>query len=153
MNLQHEPFHLVSWASSQEKITKRRDLHRESSRGSILSLQLWINLEHWSKKTIWTIACQASMCFTISQSLLKFIFIESVILSNHLILCHPLLLLPLIFSSIRVFSNESVLHIMGPKYWHFSFSISLSNEYLGFISFRIDWFDHFAVQETLKSLL
>ena len=73
--------------------------------------------------------------------------------SSHLILCHPLLLLPLIFLSIRVFSNESVLHIRWPKYWNFSFSISLSNEYSGLISFRIDWFDVLEVQETLKGLL
>ena len=79
--------------------------------------------------------------------------IESVMPSNHLILCHPLLLLPLIFPSLRVFSNESVLHIRWPKYWGFSFSISPSNECSGLISFRIDWFDLFAVQGTLKSLL
>ena len=78
---------------------------------------------------------------------------ESVMPSNHLILCHPLLLLPSIFPSIRVFSNESVLHIRWPKYWSFSFSISPSNEYPGLILFRIDWFDLLAVQETLKSLL
>ena len=80
-------------------------------------------------------------------------FIQLVMPSNHLILCHPLLLLPLIFPSIRVFSNESVLCIRWPKYWRFSFSISPSNEYSGLISFRIDWFDHFAVQGTLESLL
>ena len=85
--------------------------------------------------------------------LLKLMSIESVMPSNHLILCHPLLLLPSIFSSIRVFSNESVLHIRWPKYWSFSFSMSLSNEYSGLISFRIDWFDFLAVQGTLKSLL
>ena len=79
--------------------------------------------------------------------------IESVIPSNHLILCHPLLLPPSIFPSIRVFSNESVLHIRWPKYWSFSFSISPSSEYSGLISFRMDWLDHFAVQGTLKSLL
>ena len=85
--------------------------------------------------------------------LLKLMSIESVMLSNHLILCHPLLLAPLIFHSIRIFSNESVLHIRWPKYWSFSFSISSFNEYLGLISFRIDWFDLLAVQGTLKSLL
>ena len=89
---------------------------------------------------------------TISQSLLKFVSIESVMLSNHLILCHPLLL-PSIFPSIRVFSNESVLCIRWPKYWSFSYSISPSNEYSGLISFRIDWFDLLAIQGTLKSLL
>ena len=82
--------------------------------------------------TPWTAACQASLSFTISQSLLKFLFIESMMLSNHLILCHPLFLLPSIFPSIRVFSNESVLCIRWPEYWSFSFSISLSNEYSGF---------------------
>ena len=91
------------------------------------------------------------MFFTISQSLLKFVPTESVMPSNHLILCRPLLLLPPIPHSIRVFSNESVLCIKWPKYW--SFSISPSNEYSGLISFRMDWFDLLAVQETLKSLL
>ena len=89
---------------------------------------------------------------TISQSLLKLISIELVMLSNHLILCHPLLLLPSVFPSIRVFSNEPVLRIRWPKYWSFSFSISPSNEYSGLISFRIDWFDLLAGQGTLKSL-
>ena len=103
--------------------------------------------------TAWTIARQASLSFTISQSLLKFMSIESVIPSNHLILCHPLLLLPSIFSSIRVFSNEPALSIRWPKYWSFSFSISASNEYSELISFRIDWFNLLAVQGTLKSLL
>ena len=92
-------------------------------------------------------------CFTNSWSLLKLMSIELVMPSNHLILCHPLLLLPSIFPSIRVFSNESVLHIRWPKYWRFSFSISPFNEYSGLISFRIDWFDFLPVQETLKSLL
>ena len=91
--------------------------------------------------------------FTISRNLLKLMSIESVMPSNQLILCHPLLLLPLIFPSIRIFSNESVLCIRWPKCWSFSFSISPSNEYSGLISFRIDWFDLLAVQETLKSLL
>ena len=103
--------------------------------------------------TIWTAAHQASLSFTISRSLLKLMSIESVMPSNHLIHCHPLLLLHSIFPSIRVFCNESVLHIRWPKYWSFSFSISLSNEYSGLISFRIDWFDLLAVQGTLKSLL
>ena len=106
--------------------------------------------------TLWdprTAECQASLSFTNSQSLLKLMSIESVMPSNHLILCRPLLLLPSISSSIRVFSNESVHHIRWSKYWSFSFSICPSNEYLeGLISFRIDWFD-LAVQGTLKSLL
>ena len=100
-----------------------------------------------------TAARQASLSFNISQSLLKPMSIELVIPSNHLILCHPLLLLPSIFPSIRVFSNELVLCIRWPKYWSFSFSISPSNEYSGLISFRIDWVDLLAVQGTLKSLL
>ena len=103
--------------------------------------------------TPWTIADQASLSITNSQSLLKFMSIESVMPSNHLILSHPLLLLPSIFPSIRVFSNESVVHIRWPKYWSFSFSISPSNEYSGLTFFRIDWFDLLAVQETLKNLL
>ena len=102
--------------------------------------------------TQWTAAYQASLSITNSQNLLKLMSIELVMPSNHLILCLPLLL-PSIFPSIRVFSNESVLHIRWPKYWSFSFSISPSNEYLGLISFRIDWFDLLVVQGTLKSLL
>ena len=93
------------------------------------------------------------MSITSSRNLLKLMSIESVMPSNHLILCHPLLLLPSNFPSIRVFSNESVLHIRWSKYWSFSFSISLFNEYSGLISFRIDWSDLLAVQRTLKSLL
>ena len=93
------------------------------------------------------------LSFTISWSLPKLMSIESLMPSNHFILCHPLLLLPSIFTSIRVFPSELALHIRWPKYWSFSFSISPSNEYSGLISFRIDWFDLVAVQETLKSLL
>ena len=100
--------------------------------------------------TPWTAACQAPLSSTISQSLLKFMSIELVVLSNHLILCHCLLL-PSIFPSIRVFPSEWALHIRWPKYW--SFSISPSNEYSGLISFRIGWFDLLAVEGTLKSLL
>ena len=107
----------------------------------------------WLFVTPWTAAHQASLSFTISQSLLKLMSIESVIPTNHLILCHPLLCLSSIFPSIRVFSNELVLCIRWPKYWSFSFSISPSNDYSGLISYRIDWFDHLAVQRTLKSLL
>ena len=101
----------------------------------------------------WTAACQASLSLTISWSLLKLIFIELVMSSNHLILCHPLLLLPSIFHSIRVFSNELALCIRWPKYWSFSFNMSPSNEYSWSISYRIDWFDLLAVQGTQKSLL
>ena len=103
--------------------------------------------------TPWTTACQASLSITNSQSLLKLISIELVIPSNHLILCHPLLLLPSVFPSIRVFSNESALRIRWPKYWSFSFSIIPSKEHPGLISFRMDWLDLLAVQGTLKSLL
>ena len=93
------------------------------------------------------------LSITHSQTLLKLMSIESVMPSNHLILCHPLLLPPSIFPNIRVFSNESALHIRWPKYWSFSFNISPSNEYSGLISFRMDWWDRLAVQGTLKSLL
>ena len=103
--------------------------------------------------TPWTAAHQASLSITNSRSLLKLMSIELVMPSNPLILCCPLLLLPSIFPSIKVFSNESVLHIRWPKFQNFSFSISPSNEYSGLISFRMDWLDHLAVQGTLKSLL
>ena len=112
------------------------------------------SLSHvWLFATPWITAHQASLSFTISWSLLKLMSIESVMPSNHLVLCYPLLLLPSIFHSIRVFSNEPALHIKWSKYWSFSFSISPSNEYSGLISFRMDWFDCLAVQGTLKSLL
>ena len=100
--------------------------------------------------TPWTAACQASLSFTISWSLLKLMSVESVMPSNHLILCHPLLLQPSIFPSIRVSSNESALRIRWPKYWSFSFSISPSSEYSGLISFRMDWLDLLAAQGTLR---
>ena len=103
--------------------------------------------------TPWTAALQASLSITNSQSLLKLMSIESVMPSNHLILCHPLFFPPSFFPSIRVFSNESVFHIRWPKYWSFSFSISPSNEYSGLISFRMNWLDLLAVQGTLKSFL
>ena len=107
----------------------------------------------WLSVTPWIIARQASLSFTISHSLLKLMSIESVRPSNYLILCRPLLLLPSIFPSIRVFSNEPALCIRWPKYWSFSFNISPSNEHPGLISFRMDWLDLLAVQGTLKSLL
>ena len=119
--------------------------HQFSSVQSLSCVQLFA--------TPWTAAHRASLSFTISQSLLRLMSIESVMPSNHLILCCPLLLSPSIFPSIRVFSNESALHIRWPKYWSFSFSISPSKEYSGLISFRIDWLDLLAVQGTLKSLL
>ena len=119
----------------------RLGMHQFSSVQSLSHVRLFV--------TPWTAACQASLSISNSRSLLKLMSIESVMASNHLILCHPLLLLPSIFPSIRVFSNESVLHIRWPKYWSFSFSISPSNEYSGLISFRMDWLD---LLWTLKSL-
>ena len=116
-----------------------------------LSVQLLSRVCHYG--TPWKAAHQTSLPITNSQSLLKLVSIESVISSNHLILCHPLLLLSSFFPSIRLFSNESVLRIKWPKYWSFSFSISPSNEYSGLISFRMDRLDLLAVQGTLKSLL
>ena len=103
--------------------------------------------------TPWTAACQASLSITNSESLLILMSIKSVMPSNHLIVCRPLLLLPSIFPSIRVFSDESALRIRWPKYWSFSFNISPSNKYSGLISFRMDWLDLLAIQRTLKSLL
>ena len=103
--------------------------------------------------TPWTTARQASLSINNYQNLIKLMSIESVMPSNHLILCHPLLLLPSIFSSIRVFSNKSVLHIRWPKYWSFSFNISAFKEYSGLISFRMNWLNLLALQGALKSLL
>ena len=112
------------------------------------------SLSHvWLFVTPLTAACQASLSITNSWSLLKLIYIELVMPSNHLILCCPLLCLPSIFPSIRVFSNESALHIRWPKYWSFSFSISPSNEYSGLFSFGMDWLDLLVLQGTLKSFL
>ena len=119
--------------------------------GSISSVQ-WVSHVQLFVSP-WTAARQASLSITNSWNLLKLMSIESVTPSNHLILCRPLLLLPSIFPSIRVFSTESVLHIRWPKYWHFSFSISPSSEYSGMIAFRMEWLDLLAVQGTLKSLL
>ena len=108
------------------------------------------SLSHvWLFATLWTTACQASLSNANSWSSFKLISIDLVIPSNHLILCHPLLLLPSIFPGIRVFFNESVLCIRWPKYWSFSFSISPSNEYSGWISFRIDWFDPLGLSRVL----
>ena len=104
-------------------------------------------------ETPWTTAHHAPLSFSVSRNLVKFMSIESVMLSNHLFLCHPFLLLPSVFPSIRVFSNESALRIRWPKYWSFNFSIHLSNEYSGLISFRSDWFDLLAGQGTVKSFL
>ena len=102
--------------------------------------------------TSWTAACQASLSLTVSPTFLKLMSIDSMTPSNHLVLCHPLLLPSSIFPSIRVFSNESALRIRWPKYWSFSFSVSPSNEYSGLISFRMDWLDFLAIQGMLKSL-
>ena len=107
----------------------------------------------WLFATPWTAACQASLSITSFWSFLKLMSIELMMPSNHLILCRSLFLPPSLFPSIRVFSNESVLCIKWPKYWSFSFSISISNEYSGLISFKMDWLDLLAVQGTLKSLL
>ena len=118
---------------------------------SVSSVQLLSCI--WLFLTPWTAACQASLSLTKSRSLLKLMSIESVMPSNHLILCRPLLLLPSTFPSLRVFSNESVLHIRWPKFWNFSLSLSLSNEHPGLISFRMDWLDLLTVQGTLKCVL
>ena len=134
-----------------QMILKKQLLINCINKNKITSVQLLSCV--WLFVTPWTAACQASLSITNSQRLLKLTSIESVIPSNHLILCHTLLLLPSIFPSIRVFSSESVLHIRWPKYWSISFSISPSNEYSGLISFRTDWIDLLAVQGTLKSLL
>ena len=142
------------------KITADGDCSHEIKRHLLLGRKAMTNLVQYSSvkslshvqlfATLWTAACQASLSFTISWSLLKFM---SVMPSNHLILCCPLLLLPSIFPSIRVFSSESAVHIRWPKYWSFSISISPSSEYSGLISFRMDWLDLLAVQGTLKSSL
>ena len=136
------------WLQKKEKI---KEWSRRNS-WSISSVQFSYSV--MSNSAIpWTTALQASLSITNSQSLLKLMYIESVMPSYHLILCCPLLLLPSIFPSIRVFSNVSVLHIRWPKYWSFSFNISPSTEYSGLISFRIDWFDLLEVQGALKSFL
>ena len=135
----------IEWDKQYSPTVQHRELYSISSVQSLSHVQLFA--------TPWTAAHQASLSITSSWSLLKLMSIESVMPSNHLILCHPLHLPPLIFPSIRVFSNESVLCIRWPKDWSFSFSISPSNKYSGLISFRMDWLDLLAVQGTLKSLL
>ena len=128
-------------------------LQPASFSGSLSSVQFSCLSCVWLFATPWTTACQASLSITNTQSLCKFMSIESVMPSNHFVLCSPLLLLPSIFPNITVFSNESVLYIRWSKYWSFSFSISPFNEHPGLISFRMDWLDFLAVQGTLKSLL
>ena len=133
--------------TSTLQVRKLKQRHLGSCSRSLSSVQL---LSHvWLFATPWTIARQASLSITNSWSLLKFMSIESVMPSNHPILCRPLLLPPSIFPSIRVFSSESVLHITWPKYWCFGFKISPSSEHPGLISFRMDWLDLLAVQGTL----
>ena len=142
---------VVKMQATMLSICKTWLLFQQITFAQISSVQLLSHVRLFV--TPWTAAQQASLPITNSRSLLKLMSIELVMPSNHLILCHPLLLPPSIFSSIRVFSNESVLHIRWPKYWSFSFSISPSSEYPGVISFWIDWQDLLAEQETLKSLL
>ena len=145
-----------SGTPTHRTIPSERRLTREMMKNLPLLVLILLVVVQWLSPvwlfvTPWTAACQAPPSSTISQSLLKLMSIESMMTSNHLILCCPLLLLPLIFPSIRVFSNELVLHIRWPKYW--SFSITPFNEYSGLVSFRMDWLDLLAVQGTLKSLL
>ena len=139
----HTTIHKIN--KRQRPTIQYKELNSISSVQSLSHVQLFV--------TPWTAACQASLSITNSQSLLKLTSIESVMPSNHLILCSPLLLLHAIFPSTRIFSKEIVFHIGWPKYCSFSFTISPSSEYSGLISFRVDWFDLLAVQGTLKSLL
>ena len=142
----------LSWNQASERFQVEWDSYAAVPPNKLFgSVQLLSRVQLF--ETPWTAACQASLSITNSWSLPKRMSTESVMPSNHLILCHPLLLLPSIFPNIRVFSNESALHIRWPKYWSFSFSISPSNEHPGLISFRMDWLDLLAVQGTLKSLL
>ena len=135
---------------SHSKMKQRNLVYSTTWDNQCSSVQLLSHVQLFA--TSWTVARQASLSSTISQSLLKFMAFELLILSNHLILCHPLLL-PSVFPSIGVFSNESALGIRWPRFWSFNFSINSSNEYWVLISFRVDWFNILAVQGTLKSLL
>ena len=158
-SLEHPYLVSLNFNLSSEQPPRQHQSHwefRESEAGSVgrcgfSSVQSLSRVRLFM--TPWTAACQASLSITNSWSLLKLVSIELVMPSNHLILCRPLLLLPSIFPSIRVFSSESALHIRWPKDYSFSFSISPFNEHSGLISFRIDWLDLLAVQGTLKSLL
>ena len=148
--------YLMSFCLSLTKFSPCLNLHeimifQKQSSVQFNSVQLLSHVQLFA--TLWTAACQASLSFTISWSFLKLMSIGSMMSSNHLVLFCSLLLLPSIFPSIKVFSNESALHIRWPKHWSFSLSISPSNEYSGLISFSIGWFDLLAVQETLKSFL
>ena len=149
---QKDKNHMITSKIQKQHLTKvnihDKNSHESGYRQVIVIVQLPSRV--WLSVTPWTAAHQVSLSFTISLSLLKLMSIESVMPPNHLILCHPLLLLPSIFPSIRVFSSESALCVMWPKYW--SFSISSSNEHSGLITFRMDWFDILTVQGTLKSL-
>ena len=136
-----------------ESLQKSHNLENAFQIIPIYSLQFTCSVVSDSLPTPWTAACKPYLSITNSWSLLRLMTIELVKPSNHLILCHPLILLPSVFSTIRVFSNESVLRIRWPKYWNFIFNISPSNEYSGLISFRMDWLDLLAVQGTLNSLL
>ena len=143
----------ITWifiVAPQKGACLENPMDRRSPTGYSLSS---VQLLSWLFVTPWTAACQASLSITNSRSSLKLMSIESVMPSNHLILCRPFLLPPSFFPSIRVFSTESVLHIRWPNYWSFTFSISPSNEYSVLVSFRMDWLDLLAVQGTLKSLL
>ena len=155
INAFHILIHLVLKVSLSGRyhyylILQRR---KQAQRGFDLPKSVQLLSHVWFFVTPWTAAHQASLSITNSLSTLKLMSIELVMPSNLFILCHPLLRLPSILPTIRVFSNELTLHFRWPKYWSFSYSISPSNEYSGLISFRIDWFDLFAVQVTLKSLL
>ena len=136
---------LFAWEQFDSKDSRYWTHYQFSSVQSLSRVRLFV--------TPWIVACQASLCITISRSSLRLTSIESVMPSSHLILCRPLLLLPLIPPSIRVFSSESTLRMRWPKYWSFSFSISPSKDIPGLIFFRMDWLDLLAVQGTLKSLL
>ena len=153
----HRSLHISTWRcriEQQKSIYMLEPLHTHQKWNRVSSYAV-VQLQNrvWRFATPWTAAYEASLSITNSWSLFKLISIESVMPSNHLILCHPLLLLPSIFPRIRFFSNKSVLHIRWPKYWSFSFSISPSNEYSGLISFKMYWLDLLTVQGTLKSLL
>ena len=147
-----------NWETYFKALQRTKSFNLYSSHAYLeTGIILWISSVHFRHfrllVTSRTAGCQTFLSITNSQGLLKLIYIESVMPLNHLIFCHPLLLLPSVFSSIRVFFSESLLHIRLPKFWSYSFSISLSNEYSGVISFRIDWFDILAAQGTLKSPL